>query len=303
MPNKNEMPLNYREAFIRAKKADEPTNEFDVVMTTEKPARMWDWKRGEVVEEVLLMSGMKTYQADYMPVQDTHSRVSVRDTLGSVSGIKTEGEQMLGRVKIDETETKVISKMNNGHLRNVSIGYDISEVDYIEPGEEKEIDGKTYKADVMAKRITKQWLTYELSLVPVGADPEAQVKEYIKRYVQKGLPMAIEEIKPPVEQPQPGEEKEIVADEEIVEETEKENEKEVELREMKAVQEQIRSITPKGLEDVCELAIIEGKTLEEAREIIKAAFVEKLKPVGTPEPGNLEQAKEITSEQAINILS
>ena len=45
----------------------------------------------------------------------------------------------------------------------------------------------------------------------------------------------------------------------------------------------IRTIAPKGFEDVAERCILEGKTVEDARTELKKAYAERAKPVGTPE--------------------
>ena len=63
---------------------DEKTFTVDVIAATEQPVRVFDTQRFEVVEEVLLMSGLELPESGRVPLLDSHDRSSVKDVLGAL---------------------------------------------------------------------------------------------------------------------------------------------------------------------------------------------------------------------------
>ncbi len=154
------------------------------ILTSEQPVAMFDYSRGEYVPEVLLMSGMKT-RGKSIKLLDTHNTSSVRNVLGSFDQItiRNAGERDVpynfaeGNIRISETEEKIATKVAEGHINEMSVGYSYSdgETVYIPEGEKREINGTEYTGPV---NIRTKWMASEASLVPLGADDEAQIRGY-----------------------------------------------------------------------------------------------------------------------------
>ena len=154
------------------------------ILTTEQPVAMFDYSRGDFVPEVLLMSGMKT-RGKSIKLLDTHNTDSVRNVLGSFDQItvRKAGEREVpynfaeGNIRISETEEKIAKKVAEGHINELSVGYSYSdgETVHIPEGESRDIDGTEYTGPV---NIRTSWMASEASLVPLGADNEAQIRGF-----------------------------------------------------------------------------------------------------------------------------
>tara|TARA_Y100000356_G_C11253798_1_gene288768 strand:- start:298 stop:2292 length:1995 start_codon:yes stop_codon:yes gene_type:complete len=176
--------LHYRTFRVEPAVGDSPNAAPRGVLTTEQPVEMFDWSRGEYIPEVLLMSGMKS-RGKSIKLIDTHNTSSVRNVLGSFENIKTHpaGERDVpfdfadGDINISSTEPEIATKVAEGHINEMSVGYRYSDekTKFIPAGETAEIDGKTYTGPVS---IRQEWEAQEASLVPLGADDEAQIRGY-----------------------------------------------------------------------------------------------------------------------------
>ena len=154
------------------------------ILTTEQPVAMFDYSRGDFVPEVLLMSGMKT-RGKSIKLLDTHMTDSVRNVLGSFDQItvRKAGERQVpydfaeGNIRISETEATIAKKVEEGHINEMSVGYSYSdgETVHVPDGETKEVQGKEYTGPV---NIRTTWMASEASLVPLGADDEAQIRGF-----------------------------------------------------------------------------------------------------------------------------
>ena len=154
------------------------------ILTTEQPVAMFDYSRGDFVPEVLLMSGMKT-RGKSIKLLDTHKTDSVRNVLGSFDQItvRKAGERQVpydfaeGNIRISETEATIAKKVEEGHINEMSVGYSYSdgETVHVPDGETKEVQGKEYEGPL---NIRTSWMATEASLVPLGADDEAQIRGF-----------------------------------------------------------------------------------------------------------------------------
>ena len=159
------------------------------ILTTEQPVAMLDWnpessRYGQYVPEILLMSGMKT-RGKSIKLLDTHKTDSVRNVLGSFDQItvRKAGERQVpydfaeGNIRISETEATIAKKVEEGHINEMSVGYSYSdgETVHVPDGETKEVQGKEYTGPV---NIRTTWMASEASLVPLGADDEAQIRGF-----------------------------------------------------------------------------------------------------------------------------
>jgi HK97 family phage prohead protease len=125
---------------------------------------------GEFDEE-LIVSG-NAVRLDRMnsgaPFLDTHGQWSLTDVIGSVvrGTAKIEGGKGVATVKLSAAADAVdrVARIKEGTVSNISVGYRIHAV------ERKEMDGK-----VPLHRVI-DWEPWEISAVPIQADPGAQVR-------------------------------------------------------------------------------------------------------------------------------
>jgi HK97 family phage prohead protease len=139
---------------------------------------VFDGRSWSVIDEVLIMRGM--HSASQVPLLNQHSMRSVFSVLGSVRDIRVEGERVLGRCHFaeDEDSERAWLKVRDKHLTAVSIGYMPRKDRYIDiaPGQSAEYEGRTWTAGERTLRVTAEWDLFEVSLVVIGADPQAQIR-------------------------------------------------------------------------------------------------------------------------------
>lgn len=149
------------------------------VLATEQPARVFDWERWDLVDEVLLIDGLRP-AGKQIPLLDSHNRSSASDLIGSVV---LDGQRMvknynalMGRVRFSqasELARETAAKVAEGHLTDGSIGYRVLKSVWIPEGESAQIRGKIYNGPL--KVSTKAELL-EFSITPIGADNLAKVR-------------------------------------------------------------------------------------------------------------------------------
>jgi hypothetical protein len=164
---------------LRAATIDETGRSVEAVLATQGRVRTYIGAYG-VIEEVLIVAGAQF--PDQVPLLDSHARYSVGALLGSVRNIRTEGEQLVGRlyfVQGDPTSEAAWQKVRQGHLTDVSIGYQPTEYVDIAPGMSSDVRGLSYSAGTSYLRVTTQFNIKEASLTPIGADPASTVREGI----------------------------------------------------------------------------------------------------------------------------
>ena len=154
------------------------------ILSTEQAVPMFDWSRGEFVPEVILMSGMKA-RGLTIKLLDTHNTDSVRNVLGSFEDlqVKQAGERNVphkfvdGNIKVSKTEPDIQTKLEEGHINEMSIGYryDEDETIYLKKGERQVVEGIEYEGPI---NIRTKWEAQEASLVPIGADNQAQIRGF-----------------------------------------------------------------------------------------------------------------------------
>ncbi|MCF8043282.1 MAG: hypothetical protein K9K65_11620 [Desulfarculaceae bacterium] len=150
---------------------DEEARTIEVVVATEQPVRIYDWERG-VVDEVLLMSGLIPMPRQ-VPLLDTHNRWSTNDVLGSLRGFKREGEQVVATAHFSQTAEKAWTLAQEGHLTDVSVGYQVSRFVWVEEGKTAKLGDREFTGPV---KVATKWEIREVSAVPIGADSKAKVR-------------------------------------------------------------------------------------------------------------------------------
>ena len=170
--------LTTRSVSLRAATIDEESRSVEAVIATEQPVTVWDWRRGEPIDEVLLIKGARL--PDQLPLLANHSRWDLDDVLGSARKISAQDAQILARLYFaegDDAADRAWNKARQGHLTDVSIGYRVVEAIDIQPDSTAKVNGRTFKSGKRALRIATVWEPREVSLVPIGADPAAKLRE------------------------------------------------------------------------------------------------------------------------------
>ena len=182
MPNKRVAPagipegltvraaINFKPSTLRE---DDRSVEF--VLATEAPAQVWSWARGEVITEVLIASGVVLPKNKQVPLQDSHNRSSVKNTIGSVREIRVDDNEVIGRLYFAKSADalEAFEKIRDGHIDSGSVGYSVVSSTWIAEGKEVEHNGKTYKGAML---LTKKWALGEYSVTAIGADPFAKAR-------------------------------------------------------------------------------------------------------------------------------
>jgi len=173
--------MNTRSLSVRAASIDEKTRSVEAVLSTETPAEIIDWFRMDEVTEILVASGARF--APMLPMLDNHNRFEMRDQIGSVREIHLDGNRIVGRLYFAEGLEKAEAAwqlVRQGHADSVSIGYRVDDNGYVDiaPGATAEVNGKSYTAPAgSGLRVSYAWELKELSVVHIGADPNARIRE------------------------------------------------------------------------------------------------------------------------------
>jgi phage head maturation protease len=168
------MKLTTRKMPLTAgpKTMNSEARQVQAVMATENPVRVYDWDLG-IVEEVLLMSGAS--YPEQVPLLDSHDRSTVETVLGSVSAIKVQGLELLGLVEFSSVPRAqdAMTKVQEGHLTDFSVGYAVEESVWIPEGQSQAVDGRNFQGPV---KVATKWTLRELSITPIGADSQAKAR-------------------------------------------------------------------------------------------------------------------------------
>lgn len=162
---------------LRAETINEQARTVTAVVATEGVVQVFDFARGEVIDEILTIAGAQL--PDRSPLLANHFRHDLDQVLGSARGFQSERETILAVLEFDDDEIsdRAWRKVVRGHLNDVSAGYRIDEAHDIPAGESRLIAGRTYKARGRRLRVATKWTIREVSIVPVGADPAAKIRE------------------------------------------------------------------------------------------------------------------------------
>jgi hypothetical protein len=166
---------NYRSLAVRAATFSEENRSVEAVISTDQPVLMPDWNRGEMVPEVLVPSGAEYPSNRQVPFLDSHQRRSVKDQLGSAREITISGAEISARLVFRKSAESddALGGVRDGHITDVSVGYDVLKRQYIPKGDKKTIGTRTYKGPV---NVVTKWKVREVSLTPIGADDQAKLR-------------------------------------------------------------------------------------------------------------------------------
>lgn len=181
-----------REIVVRSDSVRESDRSFEAVVATEQPATVFDFRTFDVIDEVLVAKGGEFPKS--IPLLDDHQRSSgVNSILGTADRFKREGDQWVGRGVVGEAvdgnthRQQLWRDLLGGHIRAVSIGYQVRNFVDIPSGQTQRIGGKSYTAGERTLRISTDWIVRELSLTPIGADELALIRsQHGRKLPQKG---------------------------------------------------------------------------------------------------------------------
>lgn len=163
------LPLQRREAEIQPAAGEE--NIFEITWTTGATVRRWGWMYGEYDEELVVDKEsirLDRINSGNAPVLNSHGQYTLTDVIGVVieGSVRIEDGTGTAKIKLSGTpgDAEIVSKVKDGIIRNVSVGYRVHEY-LIE-----ERDGQ------LPLRRAVDWEPFEVSLVPIPADAGAGVR-------------------------------------------------------------------------------------------------------------------------------
>jgi len=161
---------SWLEARMAPSTWDEQTREVDIVWTTGADVQRRDWATGSVYLERLAVEGADLTRMNAgAPLLDSHDSWSTRSVIGVVveGSARVEDGRGVARVRLSAAESAVdaVTKITEGTLRNISVGYAVREWK-IDKGGKGQPEVRTATA----------WEPMEVSIVPIPADAGAQVR-------------------------------------------------------------------------------------------------------------------------------
>lgn len=172
MKRKNTMlPLLGGVAAVRADSVDEEARTFDIVWTTGARVRRKRWVGEDYDEELVVSSAAIRLERlnNGAPFLNAHNAWSIGSVLGSVvpGSAKIENGDGVATIRFSDAEEDeaVWRKIKGGVIRNVSVGYRVWKY---------EVEKREGEIEL---RRAVDWEPYEISAVPIGADPKAQIRQ------------------------------------------------------------------------------------------------------------------------------
>lgn len=150
---------------------DTEARTIDVVWSAGAQVRRYDfWEDRMYIEELDMSSeavDLSRLNAG-APVLNTHRRFDLTDQIGVVDRAWLDGGQGLAKLRFSNREEvqPILRDVQDKIIRNVSVGYDRLKVEEV---------GRDAETGYPIMRVTR-WQPFEVSLVPVGADAEAQTR-------------------------------------------------------------------------------------------------------------------------------
>ncbi|HUU31491.1 MAG TPA: HK97 family phage prohead protease, partial [Phycisphaerae bacterium] len=276
------------------------------VAATQNGVQAWDYDDWGPITEYLIVSGADLSRYVRNPViLDTHNRDEASAVVGNAA-IRVEGTDLVAEVKFADTQRAldVWKLVEGGYLRALSVGFVQTESQKLGEGETADVAGVTF---VGPARLVTSWELYEISVVPVPADPDAlrralnatetpdmppAARAYLQRLVRSALgdhemakkkdeaaeviatpPAADEPTTPPAAPAPPAEDVRTAPDIETPAILPEPIPREIVARD-------IRAICPRGLEAVADECILKGLDLEAARTRLIDELAKRQAPAG-----------------------
>lgn len=164
------MPLETRLAPIGS--YSEKARTVDLVWSAGGMVKRYDWERGQYYMEALSLDPAHVRMgrmSSGAPLLNNHNRWQLADVLGVVESASFSGGEARATVRFSAREevAPILLDVQAGIIRNVSVGYAVYRIEQLPPSAESE-GLPIYRAI--------DWEPMEVSLVPIGADPGAGVR-------------------------------------------------------------------------------------------------------------------------------
>lgn len=165
----HETPMLSLRAAVREGSVDVEQRTVELTWTTGSKGRRWSWDIGSYMEELEVTS--KALRLDRLnngaPFLNAHSSYELSDVIGVVEKAWLEGEEGRALVRFSQREDVegIFRDVQDGILRNISVGYAVHRYEVVEEEDDKL---PTYRA--------VDWEPLELSLVPIGFDDGAKIR-------------------------------------------------------------------------------------------------------------------------------
>ena len=155
--------LTRREGAIGPASFDESAMTVEAVISTYADVTRRD-ERGLYVER-LAPTGLDTRRIVGAPLLDGHRQGASRDVIGVVQSLRHEPGRLVAVLRLSAAQdvAPAVAKIREGILRGVSVGYRVAR------WAESTINGARV-------RTAAAWAIFEVSAVPIGADPDASFR-------------------------------------------------------------------------------------------------------------------------------
>ncbi len=183
------LPMQTRSLPVNSVDADKRTVEVTFTTGAAVRRRAWGYNGSTLFDEVLEVSrsavNLERLNAG-APALDSHSTYGTRSQLGVVERAWIEGKEGRALIRfptkgVDDAADRMFAMVQEGIIRNVSVGYSLDEVRVEEPQKKGDVE----------KRIATRWTPFEVSFVTVPADAGAQVRgteETFPVTIQRAMP-------------------------------------------------------------------------------------------------------------------
>ncbi|MEO5333980.1 MAG: DUF3387 domain-containing protein [Magnetococcus sp. YQC-5] len=166
MPKMVEMPMQIRSANFVSGTANAEARTVDMIWSTGATVRRRDWVTGQSYDETLSMNPSCVDLSRLnggAPLLDSHDASALDSILGVVERAWIEGGMGRATVRFSSREdvAPIFKDVQDGILRNVSVGYTVRKYELTE------------EAGKVPHWRAVEWTPLELSAVPLGADPGA----------------------------------------------------------------------------------------------------------------------------------
>ena len=165
--------MGFRAFSMRTSSLNIEDRSIEADVSTENPVEMPDFVRGEMVPEILVSSGAILPASRQVPFLDSHQRTSVNNQLGSARELEVTDDKLTARLQFSSAAEGEFTKVREGHVTDVSAGYQILKKKYVARGETATIEGRDYTGPA---NVVTSWRLMEVSLTPIGADSMAKMR-------------------------------------------------------------------------------------------------------------------------------
>jgi phage major head subunit gpT-like protein/predicted DNA-binding ribbon-helix-helix protein len=159
----HETPMLSLRAAVRAGSVDVDARTVELTWTTGAKGRRWSWDVGSYMEELEVSEDAVRLDRlnNGAPFLNAHNSYDLDDVLGVVEKAWIEGAEGRALVRFSQRDDveKIFKDVQDGILRNISVGYAVHRYEVTESDDDKL---PTYRA--------VDWEPMELSLVPIGFD-------------------------------------------------------------------------------------------------------------------------------------